>query len=237
MRLVLAALMVALPTAASAGCGTGTGSEPVAAAPASSSASTSSDLAATPSPSTTVSGPASASASVPVAPPPSSGPSSRPGPGASTVRAYNLLAGELARFVDAAQVAEKAHPEAHPETVEEVLALVDHRFADGVRLSVFEPDGHVCLTGPEGTYLSLSESRGGDLRENLGTGPCAYDRGDVVLEIDFDVAELRVKGRVLEGRELADQVPALDAVVDVLDDAFAPARAAEGDVTTDGSDG
>ncbi len=229
MRLVIAAVMVALPAAASAGCGTATGRETGAAAPASPSAWGSSDLSATPSPSATASGPVSAS--------PSAAPASPPSPRPSRVRAYNLLAGELARFVDAAQVVEKAHPDAHPETAEEALALVDYTFADGVTLSVFDSDGRVCLTGPEETYLSLSESTGGDLRQNLGTGPCVYDDGDVVLSIDFKVAELRVKGRVLKGQEIAEQVPALEAVVDVLDETLAPARAAEGDGTTDGAGG
>ena len=149
----------------------------------------------------------------------------------STVQAYNLLAQDTNRFFAAAEAVEETNPDAHPKTVEDLLALVDYTFADGVALSVYEDNDneHVCFTGPEETFLSLSESEGGDLRRILGTGECAYDDGDVVLEITFKPgANLRVEERVLEGKDMAEQVPALDGFVDVLNEAFAGSAVPEG---------
>ena len=147
------------------------------------------------------------------------------------MQAYNLLAQDTNRFFAAAEAVEETNPDAHPKTVEDLLALVDYTFADGVALSVYEDNDneHVCFTGPEETFLSLSESEGGDLRRIFGTGECAYDDGDVVLEIIFKPgANLRVEERVLEGKDIAEQIPALDGFVDVLNEAFAGSAVPEG---------
>ena len=204
MRLLLAAVTVALPMAALTGCGTETGAGTVTA----------------------------------ITPTPSASPTEAPGT-SSTVQAYNLLAQDTNRFVAAAEAVEETNPDAQPQTVEELLALVDYTFADGVALSVYEDkhNGHVCFTGPEKTFLSLSESEGGDLRRILGTGECAYDDGDVVLEITFKPGErLRVEERLVKGEDIAEQIPALDGFVDVLNEAFAGSRVPEGDATANGAD-
>ncbi|WP_344154642.1 hypothetical protein [Nocardioides koreensis] len=151
----------------------------------------------------------------------------------STVQAYDLLAEESARFVAAAEAAEESNPDADPQTAEELLALIDYTFADGVALSVYDEE-HVCFTGPESTYLALSE-RENDLRRIFGTGECAYDDGDVVLEVTFvPGARLRVEERVLEGKGLAEQIPALGGFVDALNKAL-DGGGPQGDVTGNGA--
>ena len=204
MRLILAAVTVALPMAALTGCGTETGAGTVTTATANSSPTA----------------PASASPSVATRSPAAS----------STVQAYNLLAQDTNRFFAAVEAAEESNPDADPQSAEELLALVDYTFADGVTLSAYDEE-HLCFTGPEETYLSLSEHKD-DMRRIFGTGECAYDDGDVVLEITFKPgASLRVEERVLEGKDIAEQIPALDGFADVLNEAFASSRVPEGDAT------
>ena len=157
----------------------------------------------------------------------------------STLQAYDLLAGEVTRFVAAADAAEQSSPDVDPQTPEELLALIDYTFADGVTLSVYEDkhNGHVCFTGPEETFLSLSESESGDLRQILGTGECAYDDGDVVLELVLKPgARVHVEPRVIKGKDIAEQIPALDGFVDQLNEALAGSGVPEGDVTASGAD-
>jgi hypothetical protein len=143
------------------------------------------------------------------------------------VQAYDVLVRQTDRFFAAAQIAEEANPDADPQSAEELLALVDYSFAEGVALSAYDEE-HVCFTGPGPTYLSLVE-RKDDLRRSLGTGECAYDDGDVVLEVVFDEgAGFHLKQRVVKGADIAEQIPALDDFVDTVNDALATTAVPEG---------
>ncbi len=58
-----------------------------------------------------------------------------------------------------------------------------------------------------------------------------------MLEITFKPGErLRVEERLVKGEDIAEQIPALDGFVDVLNEAFAGSRVPEGDATANGAD-
>lgn len=152
------------------------------------------------------------------------------------VEAYAVLVRQTDRFFAAASAAEKTNPDADPQSAEELLALVDYTFTEGVTLAKYDEE-HLCFTGPGSTYLSLFE-RKDDLRRLLGTGECTYDGGDVVLEVVFDEgAGLHLEQRVLEGADIAEQIPGLDDFVDTVNEAFAATGVPEGDPTSDPASG
>lgn len=139
-------------------------------------------------------------------------------PVSSTVRAYDILAEDVNGFFAAATEAESRTPQKAPASAEDLLALVDYEFGDGVALAVYD-DAHerICFTGPKNTYLTLSEPEE-SLQRTLGTGACNYDDGAVVLEVAFpdDMPGAPVSERVIKGEDVAKGIPALVEFADIL---------------------
>jgi hypothetical protein len=136
----------------------------------------------------------------------------------TTVEAYAVLVRHVNGFFRAAEAAEEQHPEAVPESLEDVLALAGYVFRDGVSLREYDlTDDHVCFTGPQDTYLALTEVDH-DLRRLLGTGGCDYTDGEIVLEYGLakNAPGFRLRERVIKGRDLAQQVPGLDEFADII---------------------
>ena len=148
-----------------------------------------------------------------------------------TLDGYRALATGLTAFFVRAEQVEKQHPGADPQSADEVDQLLGDVFPDGVDLVVFEPEEEaltMCLTGPADTFMVLA-GHGDGIRQNLGPGDCAdaahvrtHD-GDVVVDIDFgldvgddDQPRAYYSSRVMKGQNLADQIPDLDAFLDVL---------------------
>ena len=133
---------------------------------------------------------------------------------------YQLLVADVVGFVAQASEAEARHPDASPETPEEVLALTGYRLADGVELVAYsDRDAQICFTGPTGTYLTFTEpDSGDDLLLALGRGPCSYGEGDVVvaLFVPEGSTTYALESRVVTGDAIAADVPALDDFVDLL---------------------
>jgi hypothetical protein len=154
-----------------------------------------------------------------------------------TVDGYRALATGLTAFFVRAEQVEKQHPGEDPQSADEVDDLLGDVFPDGVDLVVFEPEEGaltMCLTGPADTFMVLA-GHGDGIRQTLGPGDCAnaeqvrtLDDGDVVVDIDFgldvgddDQPRAYYSSRVVKGQNLADQVPDLDAFLDVLNRAAA----------------
>jgi hypothetical protein len=156
----------------------------------------------------------------------------------ATLGGYRALATGLTAFFVRAEQVEKKHPGADPKSADEVDELLGDVYPDGVDLVVFSPAQDaltVCLTGPADTFMVLA-GHGDGIRQTLGPGDCenagqvrTLDDGDVVVDIDFgfddaDDGQPRAyyRPRVVKGQNLADQIPDLDAFLDVLN------RAADG---------
>lgn len=186
--------------------------------------STPGDLEESPTPSGSSSPPQPVSTEVVVATP-------------ETLDGYRALATGLTAFFVRAEEVEKQHPGEAPQSADEVEDLLGDVFPDGVDLIVFEPEQDaltMCLTGPADTFMVLA-GHGDGIRQTLGPGDCAnavqirtLDDGDVVVDIDFgldvgddDQARASYSSRVMKGQNLADQIPDLDAFLDVLNRAAA----------------
>ena len=136
----------------------------------------------------------------------------------TTVEAYAVLVRNVNGFLEAAEAAGEQHPEAVPQTAEDLRALTDYVFRDGVSLQEYDdPESHICFTGPQDTYLAVTEVDH-DLRRILGTGDCDYSDGEIVLvyRLTQDVDGLTWSERVDKGQDLAEQVPGLDEFADII---------------------
>jgi hypothetical protein len=136
----------------------------------------------------------------------------------TTLGAYNILAEDVNGFFAAATDAERRTPQKAPVSAEDLLAVVGYEFGDGVALAVYDdPQERICFTGPENTYLTLSEPED-SLQRTLGTGECNYDDGAVVLEVVFpdDMPGALVSERVIKGEDVARGIPALAEFADIV---------------------
>jgi len=137
----------------------------------------------------------------------------------TTLGAYNILVEDVNGFFAAAYEAERRNPAPKaPKNAEELLALVGYEFRDGVTLAVYDDaQERVCFTGPENTYLTVSEPED-SLQRTLGTGECQYDDGAVVLEVVFpdDMPGALVRERVIKGEDVAKGIPAIAGFADII---------------------
>jgi hypothetical protein len=145
---------------------------------------------------------------------------------------YRALATGLASLFRKAQRIEKNHPDANPQTTDEINELIGDVYPDGVALVVFDEGGVICLTGPGRTAVVLGE-HGDGIRQAFRTGDCdgasvgeELADGDIVVDIAFglvgeDDSGVRYRSRVMKGQNLADQIPDFGAFLDVLNRAVA----------------
>lgn len=214
MRRTAPAAAVALSLLALTGCGTESNGVTQSASPTptpepTAAAAVPGDATAT---STAPSTPSTAAPTTTAAP---NEPAPREQTTSTTLEAYNVLAKDMNGFFAAA---EHLPPQKAPKDAEDLRALVDYDFRDGVTLVEYDDtEHHLCFTGPENTYLTLSEPAD-TLQRSLGTGDCNYDDGAVVLEVVFpdDMPGALVTERVIKGERLAKQIPALADFSDLI---------------------
>ena len=144
----------------------------------------------------------------------------------ATLAGYRVLSDVMNGFYTKAVRVAKRHPHASPETAEELKALVNYKFPEGVDLVEYgDPEeesgatGRMCLLGPD-SHLVLGTVED-DLRLMLGTGACRYDDGDVIVDLSFDFdapSEQSVvwSATVVKGANVAAQIPGLTDFLDVL---------------------
>ena len=107
--------------------------------------------------------------------------------------------------------------EREPTNPRQVGRYVGYDFHEGVRLLAFEKGmTGLCLTGPVGTYLTLS-TKDEFATRTVGTGKCDYGDGDVVLrEADIGGGESTEKREKVEkGQDVVDAIPAFSAYGDI----------------------
>lgn len=87
---------------------------------------------------------------------------------------------------------------------------VGYRFDEGVTLAVYGREGdRMCFTGNADTFLTVvSKPDGGRTQRILGTGPCDYQDGDVVLR-EVATGESVLVEKVFAGQELVDRIDGL----------------------------
>ncbi len=244
MRALSGVLLTLVCALALSGCGDQTSSSSASSPDITSNATSNATPGTNPSPATATT--ASSGAVEPEESPTPSGSGSPPEPVSTevveatpaTLDGYRALATGLTAFFVRAEQVEKKHPGADPKSADEVDELLGDVYPDGVDLVVFSPAQDaltVCLTGPADTFMVLA-GHGDGIRQTLGPGDCenagqvrTLDDGDVVVDIDFgvdvgddDQPRALYTSRVVKGQNLADQIPDLDAFLEVLN------RAADG---------
>ena len=131
------------------------------------------------------------------------------------VAAYRVLVRDYNGLVEAYYSRTEGREPANPR---EARRYVRHDFHEGVRLVAYEEGmTGLCLTGPDGTYLTLSTKNEFTTR-TVGTGKCDYGDGDVVLrQIDIGGGESTEKlEKVFEGQDLVDEIPGFSAYGDLV---------------------
>jgi hypothetical protein len=145
-----------------------------------------------------------------------------------TLAGYRVLSDAMNGFYAKAFRVARRHPHASPKNADEIKALVNYKFPEGVDLVEYvDPEvdsgasaGRMCFLGPADTHLVLGNVED-KLQQMLGTGGCRYDDGDVIVELSFDFADddqLSVvwSANVVKGANLAAQIPGLTDFLDVL---------------------
>jgi hypothetical protein len=146
-----------------------------------------------------------------------------------TLVGYRALSDAMNGFYAKAFRVADQHPHADPTNAQEIKALVNYKFPEGVDLVEYsDPEedpgatGRMCFLGPEDTHLVLG-SVDDDLRQMLGTGGCRYDDGDVIVDLSFDFADddssdlsFVWSATVVKGANIAAQIPGLNDFLGLL---------------------